>query len=99
MQAISGTPLSIPVGFAAFPNELFKVDLRMVAMMMAVIVMMMIMAADDDLNCEYVEHFNRNYTFAILINLHPIPHTSQSMPNWLMNYSVLFKNQIIFVFG
>ena len=45
MQAISGTPLSIPVGFAAFPNELFKVDLRMVAMMMAMIVMMMIMAA------------------------------------------------------
>ena len=34
MQAIAGTPLSIPVGFAAFPNELFKVDLVMMIVAM-----------------------------------------------------------------
>ena len=45
MQAISGTPLAIPVGFAAFPNELFKVDLIMMIMvmimMMPLVTMMM----------------------------------------------------------
>ena len=45
MQAISGTPLAIPVGFAAFPNELFKVDLIImmtVVMRMLVTIMVMI---------------------------------------------------------
>ena len=28
--AISHTPLSVPVGFAAFPNELFKAMVRVV---------------------------------------------------------------------
>ena len=43
MQAISGTPLAIPVGFAAFPNELFKVDLIIMTMVMVVMMMLVTM--------------------------------------------------------
>ena len=80
MQAISGTPLATPVGFAAFPNELFKVNLIM--MMMVMIMMMKMMMIKKS-----------NLSFMILVNRCRITKQHLSNPNKTIPNSQQFLAQ------